>query len=112
MDVNGRVPQISVSDLHLKTQNQQTVLKKTIKLLKKGAMLAIEGLGGFHLTGDAANSGTVTTLRESKRRPKKPFELMAQDREGIKTFCTHPDKKEVAFAVTSSSHRNPGKEIS
>lgn len=48
-------------------------MKKTDILLKKDVILDIKGIGGFHLTCDAANHGTVTTLRERKRRSKKPF---------------------------------------
>src|SRR5208282_3545557 len=48
----------------------------TIELLKQGAVVAVKGLGGFHLCCDASNERAVTLLREKKRRSNKPFALM------------------------------------
>ncbi len=56
-------------------------------LLKKGHILAIKGLGGFHLACDAANSTAVKELRKRKNRPAKPFAVMCRDMETIKSHC-------------------------
>ena len=63
------------------------VLERARELLAQGEILAIKGLGGFHLACDAANDRTVGLLRERKRRSGKAFAVMARDVEVVERLC-------------------------
>jgi hydrogenase maturation protein HypF len=62
-------------------------IKEAVRLLKKGKIGAIKGLGGFHLACDATNHRAVSKLRLLKNREAKPFALMSLNLEKIKQFC-------------------------
>lgn len=55
-------------------------------LLAQGYILAVKGLGGFHLAVDAANDAAVQRLRQRKNRPHKPFAVMARSGAEIADF--------------------------
>jgi len=61
-------------------------IDNAIQLLKEGKIIAVKGLGGFHLACDAKNIEAVETLRERKKRPFKPFALMAKNVSVISKF--------------------------
>jgi len=62
-------------------------IEKTTKLLKQGCIIAIKGLGGFHLAVDAENDQAVATLRKRKHREEKPFALMSLDVESVQSYA-------------------------
>jgi len=63
-------------------------LDETVRALRAGAVVAIKGLGGYHLAVDAQNDGAVAELRRRKARDEKPFALMAADLERIRSFAS------------------------
>ena len=54
-------------------------IRRAVELLNLGQILAVKGLGGYHLACDARNAASVTALRERKFRKEKPFAVMARD---------------------------------
>ncbi len=58
-------------------------LEDAVGLLRAGAVLAVKGLGGYHLACDAANEQAVARLRAGKLREEKPFAVLAADPEAL-----------------------------
>jgi len=82
-------PQIRLTDNTGKTITAQTekVITEAARLLLAGKIVAIKGIGGFHLAVDALNSRAVQQLRERKKRDHKPFAMMADSVEQIKKYA-------------------------
>jgi len=69
----------------------------TIKLLVEGNIIAVKGLGGFHLAVDARNTEAVMRLREVKGRDEKPFALMVRDLETARSLVQLSEIETVAL---------------
>jgi hydrogenase maturation protein HypF len=74
-------PRLRLSRPGLETTYDEDALAGAHGLLVDGAILAVKGLGGFHLVCDARDQAVVTTLRKRKDRGDKPFAVMAADLE-------------------------------
>jgi hydrogenase maturation protein HypF len=66
----------------------------TIALLKDGAIVAIKGIGGYHLAVDATNHAAVQRLHQRKKRDEKPFAVMAASLEIARSFASLNDREE------------------
>ena len=62
----------------------EDAILQAIQLLKSGAILAIKGIGGYHLAVDACNHEAVRRLRERKKRDEKPFAVMVPSLEAAR----------------------------
>ena len=71
-------------------------IRYTRKVLSEGGIVAVKGIGGFHLCCDAAKEETVARLRQRKKRPMKPFDVMMKDLDVVRRECeTEPHLEEI-----------------
>ncbi|HXX79806.1 MAG TPA: Sua5/YciO/YrdC/YwlC family protein, partial [Ktedonobacteraceae bacterium] len=78
-------------------------ITEAVEMLAAGAILAIKGLGGYHLACDALNEEAVRQLRHRKHREAKPFALMVPDIETVRKLCKVSNDE----ASLLESHRRP-----
>ena len=69
------------------------IIERCVELLAAGGVVAIKGLGGFHLACDAANEQAVVELRRRKRRSNKPLAVMVRSLADAERLC-HVDDAE------------------
>ncbi|NVJ53670.1 MAG: carbamoyltransferase HypF [Campylobacteraceae bacterium] len=88
-------PQVKLFDKNKKEISFSfDAIKEVASLINSGKIVAIKGLGGFHLVCDATNEEAVNNLRQRKQRPSKPFAVMFEKLEQIKEYTLLTDKEE------------------
>jgi hydrogenase maturation protein HypF len=81
-------PQVQLISASGERMDVAEPIRETARLLQQGKIVAVKGLGGFHLACDAKNEAAVERLRERKRRVEKPFAIMVRRVEEVERFCT------------------------
>ncbi len=77
-------------------------IAEAARLLREGKILALKGLGGFHLACDATNGAAVAELRARKMRPAKPFALMMASLEDIRSRCVVSEREQELLCSPSA----------
>ncbi|MGD8605729.1 MAG: carbamoyltransferase HypF [Myxococcales bacterium] len=80
-------PQLFLEIIGAQTAPEGDVIEAAAALLNEGAVIAVKGLGGFHLACDATSSESVRRLRDRKHRDEKPFAVMIRDLEAARSLA-------------------------
>ncbi len=75
--------------------SREKIIERTVALLNEGNILAVKGVGGYHLVCDATNDEAVQRLRARKKRPSKPYAVMVPDLEVAKSLALINAKEEM-----------------
>lgn len=80
-------PKLTLLDASGKKVESKDPICSAAELLLEGSIVAIKGIGGFHLAVNALDESSVSELRRRRRRPKQPFAIMSLSIEKIKHFA-------------------------
>lgn len=86
-------PELTLLDSKGKKVFCKSEIHKTAELVSMGKIVAIKGLGGYHIVCDAKNINALKELRKRKHRDGKPFALMARDLDTVNKYCLVTDKE-------------------
>ncbi|WP_107986661.1 carbamoyltransferase HypF [Rhodococcus sp. OK519] len=95
-------PRVFVEEDGVRTDGDDAVLALVQRVIVAGGVVAVKGIGGFHLVCDATDPVAVRRLRDRKQRPAKPFAVMAADLAAARAVCAIDD---VEAAVLGSPAR-------
>ncbi|MGO4445871.1 carbamoyltransferase HypF [Mycobacterium sp. 2YAF39] len=84
-------PTLRYRDRNDHSTESEAALRQTRRLLSDGGIVAVKGIGGYHLACDAANERAVAELRTRKRRGDKPFAVMVADMATARTIAEIDD---------------------
>jgi len=92
-------PQVQLHDNRGEKLSSENPVADAVAFLKAGHILAVKGLGGFHLVVDAENQPAVETLRRRKRREEKPLAVMSYDLAAIRHYAgARPEEEKLLLS--------------
>lgn len=86
----GPHPELWNADGDVVASHDEALLE-TVRRIRAGAIVAVKGLGGFHLIVDARQDDAVQRLRRRKHREEKPFAVMCPDSAAVRRLCDMDD---------------------
>ena len=93
-------PHVSIHDSSRKLLTTDDPVRTAADFIRRGRIVAVKGLGGFHLVVDALNSEAVMRLRRRKLREEKPFAVMSADLESIRKYArVRPEEEKLLTSI-------------
>jgi hydrogenase maturation protein HypF len=81
-------------------QGDDEAIRRTVALLRDGKIIAVKGLGGYHLACDARKAAAVNAMRERKYRKEKPFAVMVKDIDAARSIvATSPEVESLLQSI-------------
>ncbi|HEX5338132.1 MAG TPA: carbamoyltransferase HypF [Gallionella sp.] len=93
-------PRLSLFDAGWQSVVNDDPIAATAARIRSGEVVAVKGLGGFHLLCDARNADTVARLRGSKQRQEKPFAVMVLNRASAAHYAEFPEHEAALLEVS------------
>jgi hydrogenase maturation protein HypF len=90
-------PQVELWDTAGRKIGCDDPIVEAAQALRAGSVVAVKGLGGFHLAVDATNPAALALLRQRKRRVEKPFAVMVPDLQAAEAICELDDAARAAL---------------